>query len=139
MTIAIALPTPPPTAMLKGASNRLDVHSPHAKPHDSVLTVKTMSTAPSGSTVSFPSDYTNSSTHLYRCKLRPSSCWSLHLLTSARNTLELTEEGDEESETEALLASAWRYPMGTLRSEPVPGMPLHVEDIKTQTARGTYG
>lgn len=55
----------------------------------------------------------------------------------ARHTLELMEEGDEEPDTEALLASAWRYPMGTLRAEPVPGMPLHVEDIKTQTARGS--
>lgn len=56
----------------------------------------------------------------------------------ARNKLEHMEEYDED-DTEALLASAWRYPMGTLRAEPVPGMPMHVEDIKTQTSRGTYG
>ncbi|CAK9785300.1 unnamed protein product [Cutaneotrichosporon oleaginosum] len=155
--VAVAIPMPPPAVMLKDLKQRIEVHpyslsalsppprsptsprsprstlcsmpaspgstlcmptSPRskAKAHDSVITVKSVSTR-TGSTVSFPSDV-----------------HSEYTSTSA-----FSRPRDDEETDEDLLASAWRHPLGTLRAEPVPEMPLPVEDMRTQRARGGVG
>ncbi|GMK59631.1 hypothetical protein CspeluHIS016_0802370 [Cutaneotrichosporon spelunceum] len=88
--------------------------SVHGTRHDSVITVNSSTY---GSTVSFPStahsNYTSSSSAFHR----PTDL----------------EESDED-----LLASAWRHPLA-VHAEPVPAMPLHVEEMRTRRARGGVG
>ncbi|BEI87559.1 uncharacterized protein CcaverHIS019_0102770 [Cutaneotrichosporon cavernicola] len=91
--------------------------SARGKRNDSVITVKSTSTN-TGSTASFPSDihsdYTASSSAFHRPGI------------------------DYEESDEDLLASAWRHPLA-VHAEPVPAMPLHIEEMRTRRSRGGIG